>query len=309
MDTAKEDAVSLSLTQAVVESCPTELSKAHLQQYAELGYVAFENVLSAAEVDDAKQALTELTHRLMQAARRGEGDVRQARPGATRNYAGPQVVTPGGGCAIHFEAGVEPLELSDDEAESRFRKIHGYENEHPTFQALVAHPKIHGLIDTLVGQQTLLKAVMALSKPPFIGSEKPWHQDNAYFNYLPLELLGTAWIALDDATIENGCMHLLPGQHQRGALRHHHTIDCEILPDRIDASQAVPVELKAGGVLYFSAMLPHQTPPNSSAARRRALQFQYRGVDTREVSKEEFGRAFAEQDGQPASCALAYENG
>ncbi len=301
--------MSLSLTRAIVEPCPAALNDTHLQQYAELGYLAFEGVLNTKEIDAARAALTDITHRLMQAARRGEGHVKLAPPGATRNYAGPQVVTPGGGCAIHFEAGVEPLELTDEEAENRFRKLHGYEHEHPTFAALVTDTRIQGFMSRVIGQQTVLKDVMALSKPPLIGSEKPWHQDNAYFNYLPLDLVGTAWIALDDATIENGCMHLLPGQHRRGALRHHHTIDCEILPDRIDVARAVPVELKAGGVLYFSAMLPHQTPPNSSPARRRALQFQYRGVDTVQVSKEEYGRAFAEADGGAASCALAHENG
>ena len=301
--------MSLPLTRAVVEPWPAALNDSHRRQFAELGYVAFEDVFSTTEIAAARLALTELTHRLMQAARRGDGEVKLARPGTTRNYAGPRVVAPAGGCAIHFEVGVEPLKLSDDEAENCFRKLHGYENEHPTFQALVADARIQGVLGGLIGQEVLLKDVMALSKPPFIGSEKPWHQDNAYFNYLPLELVGTAWIALDDATIDNGCMHLLPGQHKRGALRHHHTIDCEILPDRIDAAQAVPVELKAGGVLFFSAMLPHQTPPNSTASRRRALQFQYRGVDTVQVSKDEHGKVFAEADGQPASCALAHENG
>jgi phytanoyl-CoA hydroxylase len=121
--------------------------------------------------------------------------------------------------------------------------------------------------------------------------------------------VGTAWIALDDATVDNGCMFLLPGQQARGPLRHHHTIDCEILADRIDPDHAVPVEMKAGGVIYFSALLPHQTPPNRTADRRRALQFQYRGVEARQVSKEEFGQVFAEADGTPASCALAHENG
>ena len=104
-------------------------------------------------------------------------------------------------------------------------------------------------------------------------------------------------------------MHVLPGGHKLGALRHHHTIDCEIFPDRIDRSQALPVPLKAGGAMFFSAMLPHQTPPNSTAERRRALQFQYRGVSTEAVSREAFGRVFAEADGTPASCALAHENG
>ncbi|MFH1570249.1 MAG: phytanoyl-CoA dioxygenase family protein, partial [Gemmatimonadota bacterium] len=79
--------------------------------------------------------------------------------------------------------------------------------------------------------------------------------------------------------------------------------------DRIDRGLAVPVELKAGGVLYFSALLPHQTPPNQSPHRRRALQFQYRAAGCRQVSREEFGKVFAEPDGTPASCALAHETG
>ena len=247
---------------------------------------------------------------LLRDLRHGSAELVQAPANATRNYAGPQVVKPDTGFTIHFEAGVDPSSLEAEEAELKFRKLHGYHQEHSTFVHMAhEHPRFRGCIGQLLGEEAILKADMALSKPPFVGSEKPWHQDNAYFDYLPLELLGTAWIALDDTTIENGCMHLLPGQHTRGALRHHHTIDCEILSDRIDPARAVPVELKAGGVLYFSAMLPHQTPPNSSPLRRRALQFQYRGVDTVQVSKEEYGKVFAEADGHPASCALAHENG
>jgi len=97
---------------------------------------------------------------------------------------------------------------------------------------------------------------------------------------------------------------VLPGMHTNGAFKHVHTIDCQILPDRLDHTDTVPIELKAGGAMFFSAMLPHQTPPNRSAKRRRALQFQYRGEHTHAVSKEEFGAAFVEADGTPASCAL-----
>jgi len=295
--------------EAIVEPCPLQLAAAHKQQYQELGYVAFEGVLSAAEVEVARDALSSVTSTLMQAARRGEAEVQQAPPGAMKNYAGPRVTNTESGCTIHFEPGVQPLALSDEEAEQKFRKLHGYHEEHPVFAELVEHAQIRSFLGDLIGQEVQLKDVMALSKPPFIGSEKPWHQDNAYFNWLPLDLVGTVWIALDDATVENGCMHLLPGQHKRGPLRHYHTIDCEILPERLDTSLAVPVELKAGGVLYFSALLPHQTPANASPARRRALQFQYRGIETYQVSTEEYGKVFAEADGQPASCALAYETG
>ena len=292
-----------------VEACPTEIDKRHKEQYDTLGYVAFEGLLNGAEVDAARRALSSVVRSMMEGVRMGKGLIKEAPPNATKNYAGPRVERAQGECVLHFESGVDPLALAETHVETSFRKVHNYQDEDPVFQALVVLPKVRGFLSELMEQEVILKDVMALSKPPFIGSEKPWHQDNAYFNWLPLTALGTVWIALDDATVENGCMHVLPGQHKRGPLRHHHTIDCEILPDRLDASEAVPIELKAGGVIFFSALLPHQTPANSSSARRRALQFQYRGTTAYQVSPQEFGRVFAEADGTPASCALAHENG
>jgi hypothetical protein len=282
-----------------------EIGATHLAQFREQGYLAFEGVLGPGEVEAARSALSELVLGLIEAARLGEAQVIPPHPGATRNYAGMRIQQPGRPHSLHFEPGVDPLALDPAQAELKVRKLHGYHREHPFFASLVRHPRIKGVIEALLGQEALLFGEMALSKPPFIGSEKPWHQDNAYFVYAPLDLVATAWIALDDATVENGCMHLIPGGHRAGALRHVHGIDCQIAPGRLDLSQSAPVELKAGGALFFSGMLPHQTPPNRGPLRRRALQFQYRGVHTRALSQEEHGRVFAEADGTPASCAVA----
>jgi phytanoyl-CoA hydroxylase len=272
------------------------------------GYLAFENALTPAEIEATRNALSEISRSLMQAAHQGKAEI-NTMAGVAKNYRGIRVTKPGTNFSIQFEAGVDPMAVAVEEAELKYRKLGDYDREHETFEALVTHKRVKGFLEQLIGQEVVLKNSMALAKPPFIGSEKPWHQDNAYFDYLPLELLGTVWIAVDDATLENGCMHVLPGQHRRGPLRHHHTTDCEIVSDRIDPTQAVPVPLAAGGIMLFSAMLPHQTPPNQTASRRRALQFQYRGVDTHQVSKEEYGKVFAEADGSPASCARASENG
>ena len=100
-------------------------------------------------------------------------------------------------------------------------------------------------------------------------------------------------------------MYTIPGGHRIGALKHVHGIDCQIAEGRLDLSRSVPVELKAGGAMFFSGMLPHQTPPNRGPRRRRALQFQYRGAHTRALTKEEYSRVFVEADGTPASCAVA----
>ena len=57
--------------------------------------------------------------------------------------------------------------------------------------------------------------------------------------------------------------------------------------------------------MFFAGMLPHQTPPNSSPQRRRALQYHFRSASSRIVPREEYDRVYAEKDGTPASCAAA----
>ncbi len=57
--------------------------------------------------------------------------------------------------------------------------------------------------------------------------------------------------------------------------------------------------------MFFHGMLPHQTPPNASPQRRRALQFHYRSADSRITDRDEYDAVFAEADGTPASCVAA----
>lgn len=100
-------------------------------------------------------------------------------------------------------------------------------------------------------------------------------------------------------------MHVMPGAHRTGALLHYHDRDCEIVPDRLDGRSIVPVPLPAGGALLFSGMLPHQTPPNSSPLRRRALQFHFRSQTGELLTAAEYDAVFVESTGLPASCRAA----
>lgn len=289
-----------------ISICPERLDESHLAQFREEGYLAFEGVLTPGEVAAAKAALTELIAGMLKAARQGEAKVLQADPKAAHNYAGAHIRKAGSPFFILFEPDVlDPLSLDAAEAELKLRKLQGYHQEHPVFRDVVQHPKVKGAVETLLGNEAIMFSSTALSKPPFIGTEKPWHQDNAYFVYVPMTSVVTAWIALDDATVENGCMHVIPRGHRIGALKHVHDVDCQIAQGRLDVSGAVPVELRAGGAMFFSGMLPHQSPPNRSPLRRRALQFWYRGADTRALTREEYSRVFVEADGTPASCAVA----
>lgn len=257
---------------------------------AEQGFLAFPELLSAAEVERARQGLHELTLRIAE-----EGEFRD------RAFHDPR-----SRCHVQLEPGCDPAGLAPAELEPKVRKLMGYVTADPWFAELAEqHTRLRRLLDAILGPGAILFQDMALVKPAQVGSIKPWHQDNAYFAVAPLEQVLGVWIALDDATVENGCMHVIPGGHRLGPLRHHHDRDCEIVPGRLDPSRAFAVPLPPGGALLFYGMLPHETPPNRSPCRRRALQLHYRGAETRVLSREEYDRLYAEADGAPASCAAA----
>jgi phytanoyl-CoA hydroxylase len=156
------------------------------------------------------------------------------------------------------------------------------------------HPRLLAIVERLLGGPVTLFQDMALLKPPHVGREKPWHQDAAYFLLGPPELILGTWTALDEATPENGCMHAIPGSHLAGPRPHAHVRDCQLSDDEVEREVAhdVVVPLKPGGVMFFTSLLHHGTPPNRSAARRRALQFHYARTDCRKIDAAEHARYF-----------------
>ncbi|MCG3148831.1 MAG: hypothetical protein PCFJNLEI_02280 [Verrucomicrobiae bacterium] len=275
-------------------ACPTTLTQPERDQFQRDGFLAFTDVLSSSEVATACATLSELVQRSVRDADFSFKAGRNAQSKSSRFF-------------VQFEPSQQGIDIhtqSDAELELRVRKLMWYCEVSPFFETLATnHPRIRGVVESLLGADPIRFQDMALVKPPFIGTEKPWHQDNAYFAVTPLEAVLGVWIALDDALVENGCMHVLVGEHKVGPRKHYHGTDCEIMPDRLNPQRAVPVELPAGGAMFFAGMLPHQTPPNSSPLRRRALQFHYRSATSQIVTQDEYDKVYAEPDGTPASCA------
>jgi ectoine hydroxylase-related dioxygenase (phytanoyl-CoA dioxygenase family) len=122
---------------------------------------------------------------------------------------------------------------------------------------------------------------MALLKPAGGGREKPWHQDHAYFEIEPLDSIIGCWIAFDAATVENGCMQVVPGSHREGLLPHWkpesgaYQWEWQISPEQVEEDRVVAVPMPPGACLFFSSTLKHGTPPNLSPERRRALQIHF----------------------------------
>ena len=116
---------------------------------------------------------------------------------------------------------------------------------------------------------------MYIFKQPGIGGEVRWHQDATFFDTDPISVT-TFWFALEDATIENGCLWVEPGGHL-GPLRERFLRNGDdIRMEKLDAtpwpddSVAVPLEAKAGSLVCFHGLLPHYSAPNRSPVSRHA---------------------------------------
>lgn len=143
----------------------------------------------------------------------------------------------------------------------------------PLLRRFAAHPAILGVCRDLVGPDVNLYWDQAVYKKPEKPRRFPWHQDNGYTYVEPQQYL-TCWVALVDATEENGCPWVAPGLHRHGTLAHRCVdplgFECFAEPRR-----ALPAPVRAGGMVVFSSLTPHLTGPNTTDAVRKAYILQY----------------------------------
>ena len=138
---------------------------------------------------------------------------------------------------------------------------------------LCTHPNIVGRIQGLLGPHLLLWAGTMWNKEPG-GKEIPWHQD---LNYWPVEPIIniTAWIAVDDVTVENSCIELIPGSHKK-VVPHIKAPEgkwFEEEADRnyFDPAQRIQLPLKPGEFILFNEKTLHHSEPNRSTKRRLGI--------------------------------------
>ncbi len=203
---------------------------------------------------------------------------------------------------IIFEASVRDVldTLTLDERQDKVRKLAWFVEFEPRLKAIAQHPALLAAVGRLLGDSPVLFQDMALLKPPHLGTEKPWHQDLSYFNFPHTAPVVGVWIALDEATIANGCMQLLPGEHREPIL-HWKRRDWQICDSQMQGKRSTAVPLKPGGLLLFDGLLPHGTPHNHSGQRRRALQFHYTGAKVQGIAATERMRVFG-SEGKDVTC-------
>ncbi len=204
---------------------------------------------------------------------------------------------------VVFEAAVRDRLASMNLAQrmDAVRKLHRFADVEPRLGALARDPRLLKVVSSLMAGGALeMIQDMALLKPPSLGREKPWHQDHAFFDYpLGTPIVGV-WIALDEATVANGCMQLLPGLH-RDPIIHFKRRDWQICDAFVLGRRSVAAPLKPGGLLFFNGLIPHGTPHNHSGARRRALQYHYIPKGCTKTTTEERLMVFG-SEGKDVTC-------
>ena len=176
---------------------------------------------------------------------------------------------------------------NDDDAP--VRQIVNIWEASPPFKALVSNKKIATAIAQLTGATELrIWHDQIQYKPPQVGGVNMWHQDAPYWPILEPMTEVSAWVALDDVTIENGCMSMVPGSHLWGnQIDYIHTLEnFNAMPGEFQGHkiEVVPCPVKKGEVHFHHALTWHGSHGNSSPKPRRAIAIHYMTQDTRFVA-------------------------
>lgn len=140
----------------------------------------------------------------------------------------------------------------------------------PVFQEAVVDERLLDILSEILAPDIEFLSDKVVFKSDSMTFASPWHQDWSYWYGAHKYSI---WVALDDATVENGCLKLFPGSH-KSAIEHDgdasdgHGFGNRLRPDAVDESLAVTAEIEAGGAVFFHDLTLHSSHPNVSGEER-----------------------------------------
>jgi len=242
------------------------------RQIAEKGYLAVENFKSRAQIAALKGAAAAIINAFDFAAHKAIFSTTNDK--ATNNA---YFLNSGDKIRCFFEEGAfdehgalkQPIEMS-------INKIgHAMHDLDPVFNEFSRDDRLARLLAGLGLDAPKIWQSMYIFKQPRIGGEVRWHQDATYFYTEPISVK-TLWFALDDATLENGCLWVSKAGADTPLRERFSIVDGEGRLERLDETpwpemdQAIPLEVGAGTLLCFDGLLPHYSAPNHSSKPRHA---------------------------------------
>ena len=149
------------------------------------------------------------------------------------------------------------------------------------FLDLAMEPQILDLVEQLIGPDIILWGCHVFCKPAGDGHETPWHQDGHYWPMRPLATC-TVWVALDESTVENGCLRVIPKSHA-AKFTHPHLLEdrsdlvlnLRTSEDAFDERDAVDLQLQPGEMSMHDVFMIHGAAENRSTQRRAGVALRY----------------------------------
>ena len=206
----------------------------------------------------------------------------------------------------HSDGYVHPVAvLSDEEVrearaaieafEAKSGKLFDYPEKSKSYllfdwaDRLVRHPAILDAVEDIIGPDIMVYHTTMWIKEPKTPQYILWHQDGTYF-YLDPALHITAWVALSEASVTSGCMHVLPGSQKLGQLDHQDDpgennliLRGQAILGRFDDEVGVPMSLKPGEISLHNTDLVHSSRPNEADDRRMGFGISYIPARVRDV--------------------------
>lgn len=248
------------------------LTKEQVQQYHKLGYLVLDELFDATEIEKVKARADKIIREW------DEGSTDHIFTTKDNDRTGNDFFLDSAEkirCFFEEEAFNEAGELSQERALCINKIGHALHELDPIFERF-SHLPVLGEIAQAIGlSQPQIRQSMYIFKQPKIGGEVHWHQDASFFYTSPQSVV-TYWFAMEDATLQNGCLWVEDEGH-KGPLRERFNRDGDVTtmvtldetpwPTEVSGT---PVEVKAGSLVVFHGYLPHYSAPNRSDKSRQA---------------------------------------
>lgn len=248
------------------------LNPEQIEQFRRDGFVVLEDFKSPAEIAAVRARAEALVEAFDPGPRRSIFTTREQAL-ATDAYflnSADQIC-----CFFEEEAFTEDGQLRQDKSLSINKIGHALHDRDPVFDAFSRGPALDAVARDLGLAEPLIWQSMYIFKQPGIGGEVGWHQDATFLHTDPISVT-TFWFALEDASLDNGCLWVEPGGHSSPLrelfVREGNAVRKQRLNDTPWPSpeRTLPVPVKAGALVCFHGLLPHYSAPNRSAQSRHA---------------------------------------
>ena len=248
------------------------LSSKHLEQYDEQGFLILERFVDEAECERLRTRAEELVQAFDPAEVVSIFSTHEENR-LTDDY----FLSSGDEIRFFFEENAfQPDGTLKYEKEKSINKIgHALHDLDPVFNRFSRNPRLRALAAAIGHDKSYLLQSMYIFKQPNIGGEVTCHQDSTFLFTEPIDIAGL-WFALEDATIDNGCLWALPAGHRYGLKSRWRRsqkgqMEFEIFDTTPWPTEGLmPLEAPKGSLILLDGLLPHCSFENKSARSRHA---------------------------------------